>query len=153
MLINKHSVFSSRELSTAIIIRCFENSKKQKFISSKFRKQGKFVISKFWKNSNYFSIFVYLTSPSNLKLQTEHNNVKQKIENSHNFAAFPSKYPIERREIPPEISPAYRRKFAKTIHEIGRNWLSLLLHSTVALIIPSFFFFKTNIAFYMYTKK
>ena len=100
VLINKQSVFNSRELCTAIIIRCFENSKKRKFISSKFRKQGNFVISKFRKNS-------------------------------HNFAAFSSKYRIERREIPPEISPTYRRKFARTIHEIRRNSLSLLLHSTV----------------------
>ena len=46
MLINKQSAFSSRELCTAIIIRSFANLKKWKFISSKFRKQGKFVTSK-----------------------------------------------------------------------------------------------------------
>ena len=78
----------------------FENSKKRKFISSKFRKQAKFVTSKFRKNS-------------------------------HNFAAFSSKYRIERREIPREISPTCNRKFARTINEIRRNSLSLLLHSTV----------------------
>ena len=82
-------------------VRRFENSKKRKFISSKFRKQGKFITSKFLKNS-------------------------------HNFAAFSSKYCIERREIPREISPTYRRKFARTINEIRRNSLSLLLHSTVS---------------------
>ena len=81
----------------------FENSKKQKFISSKFRKQEKFVTSKFRKNS-------------------------------HNFAAFSSKYRIERREIPREISPTCNRKFARTINEIRRNSLSLLLHSTVYIL-------------------
>ena len=81
-------------------VHCFENSKKQKFISSKFRKQEKFVTSKFPKNS-------------------------------HHFAAFASKYRIERRE----ISPTYRRKFARTIHKIRQNSLSLLLHSTVPLVL------------------
>ena len=81
-------------------VHCFENSKKWKFISSKFRKQEKFVTSKFWKNL-------------------------------HHFAAFSSKYRIERREILREISPTYRGKFARTIDEIRRNSLSLLLHSTV----------------------
>ena len=58
-------------------VHCFENSKKRKFISSKFQKQEKFVTSKFRKNL-------------------------------HHFAAFSSKYHIERREIPREISPKIR---------------------------------------------
>ena len=79
-------------------VHCFENSKKRKFISSKFRKQEKFVTSKFRKNS-------------------------------HHFAAFSSKYRIERRKIPREIS---RKQFVRTIDEIRQNSLSLLLHSTVS---------------------
>ena len=66
------------------------------------------------------------------KFQKQEKFVTSKFrKNSHHFAAFSSKYRIERCEIPREISSTCRRKFMRTIDEIRRNSLSLLLHSTV----------------------
>ena len=112
-------------------VHCFENSKKRKFISSKFRKQEKFVTSKFRKS-----------------LQQGKFVTSKFRKNSHHFAAFSSKYHIERREILRKILPTYRRKFARTIDEIRQNSLSLLLHSTDCkspCLISRTFFLKIQI--------
>ena len=100
------------------LVRKFEETKVHFFEISKARKVHYFEISKRVRSKEKF-----VTS--------------QFRKNLHHFTAFSSKYRIERRQIPREISPTYRRKFARTIDEIRRNSLSLLLHSTVFKIMKT----------------